>query len=177
MLLFRRYRIPGVFCMYTSNVSFISAVSTGDVALASLRIGEFAHLDKYQATVFNNVTYQRRPMAAIREAPGPKRHAIALLLLKSGVKPIYHNCLSYYIYTFDPNTIATCIKYGALKVDIYTVIRMLQPDTYCRVSVSVQMTLGGSYRQTIDYTDCDYAKGLLYGFRRRTFKKWSVCII
>lgn len=179
MQAFRRHQLSGVFCVYTvytSDVSFIYAVSTGNVALVSLRIGEFVNVNIYHHTSLGDSMYRyaRKPMLAIKDAPRPKRHAIALLLLPLVGSSEYHQMLGYHLHKFDPQTILAFIKYGVLYVNIYTIVRCGQPENYNTQSLAVQLTCGGSFRQTTDYTDGDYVKGYLYSFRRPTFKRWSI---
>lgn len=94
-----------LYFMYTKSLSFIKAISIGDVALTSLRIGEFANVNKYHAIV--RPEFPQKPLEAVSAAPSQKQCDIASLLLFNGAYPDGNS-----IHRLSLMTVVAFIKYG-----------------------------------------------------------------
>lgn len=158
--LFRRpcCQFPLTFLMYTVITPLLTAIINGNVAIVSLRIGEFAELNVHSGTT----------VTCVRFAPKSKRYKLALLLIQSGGVHQYGPEIAYYIHKFDSRTVAAFIMLNVIPVTRLNIIRCIMPKPECLLSLAVLLTVSGRYLdQPMNYTNCNYATKLLYSFRKQ----------
>lgn len=157
-----RPSIRYTFLMFSSylGMSLIDAITRGSLSCASLRIGEFADINRYYYTS-NLRDVVTTPFQSLVYAPRERRHQLALLIVSTGTKviPSMRDAHKY-----NPETLSLFVKIGA-KIRIHEILGCLL--TRYEGQLRVLFTLSGEFPYKLDLRYTPKYTGMWYSFREK----------